>query len=284
MALTPEIRAPQGGSLATIRIGTQEVRVPQTDTLVTYNIPTEEMKLTAGSLNAAFRQDADINVTGAGTLAAVKGRVSNFRLRAWTFTLDGHDFYVLRLGETATLVYDVYSEQWIEWTDFARETWRPNVGMRWIGATGLGADYGSSIVFGDDTFGLLWFLDPKQPYDQHPDYLNANQQRPFERIVTGQLLAKGRQHLPCYVAFLDGDNYGLSGAEFTASIVLEISDDQGQTFTTLDALPIQTDLTVENPYAWYSLGQISSPGRLFRITDTGVLSRIDSLTVNDDAG
>jgi hypothetical protein len=59
-----------------------------------------------------------LRVPQADVLAYVRGRIQNPKLRAWTFTLDGHDFYVLRLGMDLTLVYDVYSEQWMDWDAF----------------------------------------------------------------------------------------------------------------------------------------------------------------------
>ena len=97
--------------------------------------------------------------------------------RVWTFSLDGHDFYVLRLGDSETLVYDLYSEQWVDWANFQKEFWRANNGQNWAGASKLAYTYGSDVVVGDDTYGLLWFLDPEQPYDQDPDYLAPVQEQ-----------------------------------------------------------------------------------------------------------
>jgi hypothetical protein len=64
-------------------------------------------------------------------------------------------------------------------------------------------------------------------------------------------------------------------------VQLEISDDQGNTFTNVGVITVQPD-TYDNDYRWTSLGQFGSPGRLFRITDNGILTRIDSLDMNDD--
>lgn len=263
---------------------TANINAPQAAILAAYNIPTVSIDGAQAGILAAFRQTAQIEAPQAMVLVAAKGRIANPRLRAWTFTLDGHDFYVLRLGDFSTLLYDTASEQWIEWTSPDLNFWRPNTGISWIGAGALSHTYGSSVVVGDDTFGLLWFLDPTQPYDEHPDPDRLPQQVPFERIVTGQVLASGRQYLPCYAIFLDGDNYGLTAVDFTPTVVLETSDDQGRNFEAHDILTVEPDLTVNNPYAWYSLGQISSPGRIFRVTDTGVFTRIDSMDMNDDAG
>ena len=231
-----------------------------------------------------LKRASPIDISEATVMALVKGRVADPKVRIWTFTLDGHDMVVLRLGDLVTLVYDAYSEQWVEWTSKQSGAWRANTGITWNGGQQFGDIYGSNIVAGDDTFGRLWFLDPEFPYDEAPDPTRGAQHLDFDRIVTGQVLAKGRQNIPCYAVFLSGDNYGFSVTGITPSIVLEISDDQGRNFITLDALPVETDLTIDNPYGWYSLGQISQPGRIFRITDNGVLTRIDTLEMNDDGG
>lgn len=245
------------------------------------NIPAEFAEASQAYVMTAAKFAPMVEASQARVYALVRGRTANPRLRAWTFTLDGHDFYVLRLGDQETLIYDAYSEQWVEWTTGEISFWRANTGMNWLGAKALAGEFGSTIVVGDDTFGLLWFLAPEQPYDEHPDELRTPQQLPFERIATGQVLASTRQNLSCFVVVVNGDNYGLSGVDFTPTITLETSDDQGRNFDTHETLTVEADISVEDPYAWYSLGGITSPGRMFRITDNGLFSRIDSMEMND---
>lgn len=240
------------------------------------------MYASEGRVFAAVKISGPIQVSEARVFAIVKGRVANPTLRVWTFTLDGHDFFVVRLGDKETLLYDVYSEQWVEWDSAQSGAWRPNVGMTWVGGAALADTYGSQIVAGDDTFGLLWFLDPDLAWDENPDSARNPQQIAFDRIVTGQVMASGRQALPCYAIFVDGDNYGLTAQDFVPGATLLYSDDQGRNFVAADTLAVQPDLTVNNPYAWYSLGQIQSPGRMFHVVDNGVFTRIDSMTMNDD--
>lgn len=249
-----------------------------------YNIPAQAQRIAQARIYAIDNYRGPQQISQARVLAVVSGRVADPLVRAWTFTLDGHDFYVLRLGDETTLLYDVYAEQWVEWTSKDLLFWRLRTGFSWAGAQSLADTYGSTIVAGDDTFGLLWFLDPDQPYDEHPNADNNIQQLDFERIVTGQVIASGRAQIPCYVIFVDGDNFGLTGTEFTPGVTLEYSDDQGRNFVQAETLPSLADPSENNPYAWYSLGQISSPGRIFRVRDNGVLARIDSMDMNDDAG
>lgn len=284
MAVTPDQQISEGRTFFVGNITSPEQNLTAARIFAIYNIPAVAEQISQARVYAISTVSSPVQISQGRVFAVVDGRIAQPRLRAWTFTLDGHDFYVLRLGDYSTLVYDVYSQKWVEWASPGLPFWRANVGMTWIGAEALAYTQGSSVVVGDDTYGLLWFLDPTLPYDQAPDALATPQQLPFDRIITAQVLASGRNYMPCYAMFLDGDNYGLTDTDFVPSIKLETSDDQGRTFDDQGSLLVESDLTVNNPYEWLSLGQISSPGRIFRITDNGLFTRIDSLTMNDDVG
>jgi len=89
--------------------------------------------------------------------------------------------------------------------------------------------------------------------------------------------ARGRAAIPCWDVFVAGDvgHPALTGD----TVNLEISDDRGETFVSVGTVDIpQGDYTTE--MLWTSLGQVTAPGRLFRVTDTGALPRLDSLEIN----
>lgn len=281
MVATAEVRA-SGAVVTTLGATSNELRTSTAYVTTLFNYPSAEVRASAAYLVTLTGTSNQIRSSAAYLTVIVRGRVAHPEIRAWTFTLDGHDFYVLRLGDTATLVYDTYSEQWVEWDGHGLPFWRTSLGMSWLGGRKLADTYGSDVVAGDDTWGLLWFLDPNQAYDDEPDSGLLIQQIPYERVVSAQVLAVGRESIPCYALFLSGDNYGLTADDFTPSITLETSDDQGRNYETFDTLTVEPDLTIENPYQWLSLGQITQPGRIFRFTDTGVFTRIDSLKMNDE--
>jgi hypothetical protein len=280
MAVTPTIRVTQAGTLAASSGPSTATRLTQGMALSAINFPTPFIRTTQATVRTVAKPTPPLRLSQAVVLVAVRGRVANPRVRAWTYTLDGHDFYVLRLGDTETLIYDMTTEQWVNWDSFGDSVWRANTGISWLGGHALAQQYGSNILIGDDTFGLLWFLDPERPYDDHPDYLNPAQQIPFDRVVMGQVAARGRGSQPCYAIFLTGDNYGLSVNDFTPAVTLEYSDDAGKTYESAGTITVTPD-SVEPPYSWYSLGQIGDPGRLFKITDNGVFTRIDDMQMND---
>jgi hypothetical protein len=276
-ALAMQANVPEAGILATYNVPAQ-VNVPEAGGLVAYNVPSQNLAGTEAGIEVVFRQAATVAVAQAGILAAVRGRVANPVLRAWTFSLDGHDYYVLRLGDTSTLVYDCYSQQWVDWSDFQSLTWRAQCGMNWIGAQGLATGYGSDVVAGDDIYGLLWFLDPEQSFDDNPRQASTVQQLFFERIVMGQVPIRGREVLPCYAVWLTTD-MGDPAYE-GAGVTLSSSDDAGVTY---DDHGIVTVTAGENSpeLSWYSLGQIEAPGRLFKIFDDGAITRLDGMEMND---
>lgn len=74
----------------------------------------------------------------------------------WAFSIDGHAFYTLRIGSTATFVFDVENATWYHWKTYGRETWRA-----YIGTNGSGAP----ILAGDDQTGILYTLDPFRSND-----------------------------------------------------------------------------------------------------------------------
>jgi len=282
MVATAGIRA--SGAYVTTLTGTSNaIRASQSFVRAVFNFPSAGVRGSGAYVTALTKTSNTIQASASYVTVVCRGRIETPQLRVWTFTMDGHDFYVLRLGDFTTLVYDVYSKQWTEWTGYELPFWRANTGMNWIGGQIFAEDYGSNVVVGDDTWGLLWFLDPELPYDEDPDEQAPVQQVAFDRIVTGQVLASGREHLPCYAIFLDGDNYGITANDFTPGVTLEISDDQGRNFVTLDTINV-TPSTTNQIYNWLSLGQIEAPGRIFRITDNGVFTRIDNIEMNDDAG
>jgi len=97
--------------------------------LAVINFPTVSIEASqARSLVTLGFGGTTIEISQARTLGVVRGRIGNPKLRVWTFSLDGHDFYVLRLGDTETLVYDLYSEQWVDWANLQKEFWRANNG------------------------------------------------------------------------------------------------------------------------------------------------------------
>lgn len=243
-----------------------------------FNYPADEGQIASVVVRAFIEPEPEAQVSQMVVRAVVRGHTENPRIRAWTFTLDGHDFYVIRLADILTLVYDTYSEQWMDWQDFTHTYWRPNIGTTWNGAAALAHTYGSSVIAGDDTWGLLWFLDPNQPYDEHTDDTNPEQEIFFERITMGQVPINGREVLPCYATWLTTDMG--DPAYDGAGVTLEISDDGGVTFDDMGNVTITAGANYPE-LSWYSLGQIGAPGRLFKITDDGAIARIDSLEMND---
>jgi len=198
------------------------------------------------------------------------------QLRAWTFTLDDHDFYVLRLGLDFTMVYDTLTQQWQEWTSYNNAVWSLNCGFEWVGGIGLG---GSDIIVGDDTTGTLYFLDPASALDDAStlDFGTEN----FERIAMGQVPVRGREAIPCYATWLTTE-MGQPDAD-GSPVTLYTSDDAGENWVNHGSIGVTTGSTIPE-LSWYSLGQIQAPGRLFMIIDDGAIARIDTLEMADPNG
>lgn len=277
MVATPETRVTTADVLA----ATTEaiiLRLSTLDALIALNYPSPFDRTSWAGAIVTVQSGTPLRVSEAAVLVAVRGRTENPKLRAWTFTFDGHDFYVLRLGMYSTLVYDVYSEEWMDWDAFDEKYWPTNIGINWTGGLRHAAEFGSSVLVGDDTYPLLYFLDPDQPYDENPEILNPQIQIFFDRTIQGQVIVTGRQALPCYVCWLTTDMG--APAYDGAGVKLEISDDAGNSYDDMGTITV-TSGEMSPELSWYSLGQMQAPGRLFRITDDGAVARIDSMEMND---
>ncbi len=256
------------------------IQAPLGRVLGVINFPSDGVASPQARVLAAAKASVPINMPQARVLAAVLGRVAHPKLRAWTYSLDGHDYYILRLGDNTTLIYDVSTQTWVEWTGNSLPFWRPNVGANWLGATALAFldGYNSNIIVGDDTFGLLWVLDPEQGFDDDP-VTGGDDPQSFERIAMGQVPIRGRTSIPCHVTFLTAS---LGVPSYTAAgVTLYTSDDAGKSFSNKGTITVNVD-DFSQVFSWRSLGQMTAPGRLFKIVDNGAFTRIDSFDVNDD--
>lgn len=276
MAITPTIRSSQAVTMAASESGSP-LRMSLAGTLAAINFPTDFIRSSQGVVMSAMSSSPDMQVSQAVVMAAVRGAVANPTVRAWTFSLDGHEFYVLRLGDTTCLIFDVYSQQWYEWeTGEDGRVWRANTGANWLGAGDFAATFGSNVVVGDDTFGVLWYLDPTLMVDQSP--FNGGDDASFKRIAMGQVPVRRRDVIPCFEVYLTADtgNPAFEGAFVT----LELSDDAGRTFYDQGQIVSVID-DYRQEFAWRSLGQIEAPGRLFRVTQNGAFTRLDGLDMAD---
>jgi hypothetical protein len=253
------------------------VTSPQARVLALANKPTPNLKVSQARVLAPSKELADVEVSQARVFAVAKGRVAYPHIRAWTFTLDGHDYYVLRLGTQSTLVYDVATEQWYVWGSQLGDLWFAYNGCNWAGANSHAGGYGSNVVVGDDTFGVLYFLDPEYDYDDSADI--AGLPSTFERVVQSQTLVKSYNGDQCFSLQVLGSVGNLyDGSQTTVS--LTYSDDRGVTYTSAGTLQTPSG-DYSTRLSWRSLGVMQVPGRLFKITDYGALKRIDSIDMED---
>ena len=271
MAVTPTIQASEARVFTILRATSAATRLSEVRVFTIYNFPSREERVSAARVLAPVMHRTDMQLSELRVFTVVRGRVENRRLRAWTYNLDGHSFYVLRLGERETLAYDLATGQWPEWSSPGHPFWRAHVGCNWLGMGAASYSNGAptNIVAGDDVYGLLWVLDPEQGYDESP-----RTDRPasgFPRTVTGGVPMQMRDTVPCGAIYLTIAT-GIPGVA-GASIRLRTSDDMGKTWLDHGAITV-TPGDWGQEFAWRSLGLIRHPGRIFSIEDDGATARI----------
>lgn len=207
--------------------------------------------------------------------AVVGGVIGDPTVRAWTYTIDGHDVYVLKLGETETIVYDTNSEQWSVFGSGTKDVWDLSTGVNWIGGNAFATTYGSNVVAGDPYVGTLYFLSPEYPYDED----SSGTQVPFERVAQGFIPIVGRDKMRCNGVQVTGSLGNIPDTTL-AEVELFTSDDAGNTYDSQGTVTVPlSDFNMRAD--WLSLGSMQYPGRLFKLVDSGSIVRIDSLEMYD---
>lgn len=77
------------------------------------------------------------------------------KLSAFTFSHDGHSFYVLKVPGQGSFAFDAASKVWSEFGTYQEAAWKPHVA----------ASKGSTTYCGDATSGKVWTLDPNRSND-----------------------------------------------------------------------------------------------------------------------
>lgn len=280
MALTPQIRAPHGVTLITYETEAFQLRASQSFSLVAYGLPAVDVKVSDAPVLFSYSMPTTIKAAQGVVLVAARGIIQNPALRAWTFDLDTHEMYVLRLGNGKTLLYDRSTEKWSWWSSADFESWRASLGTNWVQSGRIAHEHGSNVVVGDDTTNILWMLDPDKGFDDVLDGVAREDGAimPFPRVATGMVISRARNFIPCYEVYLVTD---AGVPAFTgASVTLLFSDDGGRSYVSAGAIEAQAG-NYQQEFAWRSLGQISAPGRFFRIEDDGALRIIQELSIAD---
>lgn len=239
-----------------LAVAAQDAAASQVEVKALGNYPSDFAEVSQLEVSAVVTASNLAEVSQLEVMVLCRGSADRHRLRAWTFTLDGHPFYALRLGMGGTVVYDQSTQRWSEWQTFQQSYWRAHLGMNWD----------SEIIGGDALEGLLWDLTTDSAYD------DGNV--PIQRICVGGFPMRLRNALGCNGVILTG-SIGYSGTE--VSVMLETSDNNGADFFNHGTVTITDPGQFNTEVSWHSLGTIHAPGRIFRITDTGVMTRLDGM-------
>lgn len=272
---TPEIQVPQAGLILAVRQKARETLLPQGGAFSVYNVPADEIQTTFGGSNVVYRRNSqELRLTQSTLMAVVRGKIDTPKLKTFGFNLDAHGFYFIRLGSSGkTLVYDLYTNTFSWWSKGVSPSLNILSGINWRSSGGIASNFGSNILVGDASNGSLYIMDPYTCVDssQYEDVI------PFPREASAQMPIRGRSHDPVFSVYLTAD-LGEPAYE-GATVKLSYSDDQGRSFVDSTSIEVRKDDFGQEIF-WRSLGSIRPPGRIFKITDDGALTRVDSLDVN----
>jgi hypothetical protein len=247
--------------------------------LAVINYPAQEVTAQQGIIQAVSSVDDEVKVQQVIVMAVVRGFPDWPVARAWTYTLDGHDYYILNTIEE-TLVCDLSMDppSWFVWGSGDDKRWRGFVGRQWVARLLNEENYGSNVLVGDRVNGVLYFLNPEAAADDNSDFA-VDTVVPFRRVITGQVVVRGRTAISCPGVELTGSPPQLYNTSLN-TVELFTSDDRGASYISCGEIEV-----IQDDYAqrldWLSLGSMESPGRLFQIVDYGALTRVDDLVMPD---
>lgn len=240
------------------------------------NFPSNQARVSVAYGTAAVTTNNTILASQLAVMVAARGSVGDPSVRVWTFTLDGHDYYVIRLGNDRTLVYDNLTKMWSNWGSGDNTLWKAFSGTNWQGGEAIATGYGSSVVVGDDANGSLYFLNTDDDLDDHP--VTGLSSQPFEREAFAQQVLHGYFARRAFAAYVLGSIGKVQGTT-NATVKLSFSDDRGATFFEMPPLTVNN---VDTQCVWRGLGSMQYPGRIYKVIDYGAFKRLDSIDTNDD--
>lgn len=184
------------------------------------------------------------------------------RTLAWTFTLDGHLFYVLDLGNEGSFVYDTTTAQWSQFRTEGFLGWNMRVGTTW--------QQPNRVVAGDTQYGEVWEMSPADLLDE--------EFRPIEHIATGGISTRSRVAFSVENLLVTGSIGAIQDAENGILTKMKFSDDAGKTWSDDYVVTIPPE-DWDGEIAYRSLGSFAAPGRIFSFSDLGGMLRIDGADV-----
>ena len=163
-------------------------------------------------------------------------------MSAWTFSVDGHTFYLLRIPNQGTFAYDAATREWSKWASAGSTQFLP-----WVGDS-----FGGEVFAGLSSAGSVVRVNPIQSGD------NAV---PFLRVITATVPVMGRPPR----------NDSLSvGVGASADTICRIRYRDGQEDYPED---YYDELEVRAPFdvvSMYRLGQPQQPYREIEVSFTGI--------------
>lgn len=180
------------------------------------------------------------------------------RTRAWAFTLDGHLFYVLDLGQEGTYLYDMDTGQWWRARTGGYLGWNMRVGTTWQAP--------NRVMAGDTLNGYVWEMSPTDLLDE--------EFRTIEHIVTGGVVTRSRVSLGVESVRIAGSIGQVQDDIDGIATSMRFSDDAGKTWS--EPMTVLIDQgNFDKEIAYRSLGSFAAPGRVFEFSDIGGMLRID---------
>lgn len=256
-----------GAYLLSPRLGYRAARTTIAAVMVTYSSGAHHARTSGVAALVPYALGTSaVPRVGALSLAAVYSTAEPAvsQTLAWQFTMDGHTFYVLDLGEQGTFLYDLISQNWCKYQTNGLPIWNMRNGTVW--------NTGAERVVGGDWQGpYLWELDPTKILDD--DF------RDIAHAASAAVMLRSRVYRSMAELRIAASAGLLDETDGSAFIQLTYSDDDGQTYSAPVIVQLSTGTTSDGQQdiRFSSLGSFMAPGRILQLADVGGTIRLDGI-------
>lgn len=198
---------------------------------------------------------------------AIEEAISNStELKAWAFTWQGHNFFVL-LTDDGTFAFDAATREWCEFASYGFTKFRCHVGI----------DRDQTVIMGDDTMGRLWTFNDSAYYDGS---------EPIQRVLTAALPTNAPVSVDNILLDASvGQTIYLTGQGADPVAEMRVSRDAGNTWSGWRETSVGQQGEYRKRVIWRRCGAADEPGYLieFRITDPAPW-RVSGVRANEPLG
>lgn len=225
-----------------------------------------ESLMFVGDDNIVYRYDTFPRPISDHALSEQIAQVSGSAIRAWSFVLHGHEFYVLRLGALATYVYDTVTKLWSRWSANGQAYWPMHMG---------GNAGGRMLAVNSDTGGISVIS---------ADRFDDDGAEIIRRATAFVKVAQGTPECNSIVLNCSKGQGVQSGQGADPLASIRVSDNEAKTWSDWRTVELGPVGDYDAPVIAHRWGSMKAPGRYIQVQCSDPVDfRLSGIRINDES-